>query len=183
LNGRSVGTFGNAGIFSFGMYKNLNTFYGGMLVTPHESLHQQINAEMVGYPLERLGTYLRKVENGFLTDLATYPPLFRTLTYGLVRYGYLRNIDMLNKWVRVEDNPKLRLSLPKTYLTRMRPMQARIGLGSLPAVARDAQSRLAFARLYHDNLAHVDELICPPFREDGSHTYPYYPIQFEDRHA
>src|SRR5262249_61904620 len=28
-----------------------------------------------------------------------------------------------------------------------------------------------------------DDATWPPFREDGSHTYTYYPIQFEDRHA
>ena len=33
VSGRRVGTFGTVGVFSFGMAKNVNAFYGGMAVT------------------------------------------------------------------------------------------------------------------------------------------------------
>jgi dTDP-4-amino-4,6-dideoxygalactose transaminase len=48
----------------------------------------------------------------------------------------------------------------------------------------NSQRRIAFAHQYHDGLADLDdELILPPLRSDGSHTYTYYPVQFRDRHA
>ena len=33
MGGKRLGTFGRAGIFSFGMAKNVNAFYGGVVVT------------------------------------------------------------------------------------------------------------------------------------------------------
>ncbi len=183
LNGRPVGTFGDAGIYSFGMYKNLNMFYGGMLVTPHQALYKRLAAEIAGFPPEHLKKYLTKVKDAAMADLATFPPLFRTVTFPLFRFGYLRDIEALNKRVRVEDNPQAKRVLPSSYLCQMRPLQARIGLRALPSVDENSQRRIAFAHQYHEGLADLDELILPPLRSDGSHTYTYYPIQYRDRHA
>jgi dTDP-4-amino-4,6-dideoxygalactose transaminase len=184
LNGRPVGTFGDAGIYSFGMYKNLNMFYGGMLVTQREDLYNRVAAEIASCPPQRLATYLAKVKDAAMTDLATFPPLFRAVTFRLFRFGYLRNIEALNKRVRVEDSPQAKQVLPDSYLCRMRPLQARIGLRALESVEEDSQRRIAFAQQYHEGLADLDdELIRPPLRSDGSHIYTYYPIQHRDRHA
>lgn len=42
--GQAVGTFGKAGIYSFGWAKNVNSFYGGMMVTRDRSLRDRISA-------------------------------------------------------------------------------------------------------------------------------------------
>ena len=183
LHGQSVGTYGDAGIYSFGMYKNLNTFYGGMVVTRHEQLFHRLSTELASFPPQELSASLKKVTHGFLTDLATYPPLFRSLTFRLFRFGYLHDIEVLNKQVRVEDNPQMKRVVPESYLCRMRPMQARVGLRGISRVDQDTQVRIAFARVYHEGLRDLDQLTLPPFLENGSHIYTYYPIQFADRHA
>ncbi len=183
LHGQMVGTFGDAGIYSFGMYKNLNTFYGGMVVTRHEDLQRRLSAELSGFPLQELSVYLKKVAEALMADLATYPPFFRGFTFRLFRFGYLHDIEFLNKRIRVEDNPQLRRGVPENYLRRMRSMQARIGLCGLCRVDEDIQARISFAHMYHEGLNDLNDLILPPFRVDGSHTYTYYAIQFKDRHA
>lgn len=40
-DGRRAGTFGDAGVMSFGMYKNVNSFYGGLVLTPHDDVQRQ----------------------------------------------------------------------------------------------------------------------------------------------
>jgi dTDP-4-amino-4,6-dideoxygalactose transaminase len=183
LRGRPVGSFGDAGILSFGTYKNVTSFLGGMLVTPHARVRERAAALLENWRPQPLGPWLREAALALATDLVTWPPLFRRVTFPLFRYGYLHEVELLNKRVRVEDDPRLRREYPAAWSARMRPAQARMALAQLARVERDAAARAALARRYHEGLADLPELLLPPLREDGSHTYSYYPIQFADRHA
>jgi dTDP-4-amino-4,6-dideoxygalactose transaminase len=73
--------------------------------------------------------------------------------------------------------------MPVGSLRRMRPIQGRLALRGLARVEEDFQIRLGFARRYHEGLSDLEELILPPFCEDGSHVYIQYPIQYADRKA
>ena len=42
VHNQYVGTFGQVGIFSFGMYKILNAFYGGLFITNDKDLYEKI---------------------------------------------------------------------------------------------------------------------------------------------
>ena len=182
LNGKMAGTFGDAGIYSFGMYKNLNTFLGGMLVTSRSDLFTQISDKINSFPLQKISPLFSKVLNSLITDIATYPPIFKLGVYDLFRYGYLHDIDFLNKKVSVEDDPKCKTTIPANYLCRMGPLQARLGLLGLSHFESDNFTRIAFAKLYHERLKDIDELIISPLKEDCSHVYYYFPIQYKKRH-
>ena len=43
--------------------------------------------------------------------------------------------------------------------------------------------RIRFARLYHEGLRDLPGLVLPPFRDDGSYVYNYFPVQTEHRDA
>jgi dTDP-4-amino-4,6-dideoxygalactose transaminase len=179
--GRRVGTFGDAGIFSFGMYKNLNAFFGGMLVTPRNDLAERLRAEIDAFPPQEAPYYLSKVASGAFSDLATWPPLFKSLTYRVFRYGYLNDVKLLNNQVTVDQDPQIKRELPESYLRRMTPMQARIVRRQMDAVDDHIRARIERARRYHEGLGDVGELVLPPMRTDFSHTYSYFPIQAPDR--
>jgi dTDP-4-amino-4,6-dideoxygalactose transaminase len=181
--GRPVGTFGDAGIYSFGMYKNLNAFFGGMVVTGRDDLAAKLRAEVEGFPTQEIGYYLTKVASGVASDVATWPPLFKSLTYRVFRFGYLNDVGFLNSQVTVDVDPELKRELPESYLRRMTPMQARIVLGQLAGVDDAIRARIEFAKLYHEGLQEIPELGLPPLRTDFSHTYTYYPVQAPDRNA
>ncbi len=183
VNQQPVGTFGDVGIYSFGLYKNINAFYGGMVVTRRKELYERLRAELEALPLQKLWPLVRRVGYGLMTEFLTWPPFFRLLPFRVFRYAYLHDIESLNRRVREENNPQAKRVLPPRYLRRMRPVQARLALKALPRVEADAAVRLGFARLYRDGLSDVKELLLPPFREDGSHVYIQYPIQYADRKA
>lgn len=182
-DGRPVGSAGDAGVLSFGTYKNLTSFTGGALLTPHAALAAALRGELAALPPQPLGPWLRELRVALSTDLATWPPLFGPLTYPLFRIGHLRGVEWLNKRVRVEDDPQLRSGFPELYACRMRPVQAELLLRRLARVGADLRARVAFARRYHAGLRDVPELSLPPLREDGSHGYSYFPIQFGERAA
>ena len=183
VDGRMVGTFGDAGIYSFGMYKSITGFYGGALVTPRRDVAEAVRALLAGAPYLPMNKLAPKVAKALLTDVVTHPALFRSLVYWVFRFGYLHDVRAINKHVAVELDTSRRSSLPDWYLTRMLPAQARMVLRQLDQVDADIAVRLRYSRLYHEGLHDLPGLILPPFREDGSCVYNYFPIQYPDRAA
>lgn len=179
--GQQVGTFGSVGIYSFGMYKNVNSFFGGMLVTSNKQLHHQVSNDVLSYPPERTGYYLSKVLSGLITDAATWPPVFKSLTFWIFRYGFLHDIGFLNNQVSIDKNPTCKTTLPQSYLHRMTPIQARLIRSQLEGVAPNNKIRIHNATLYHEGLQNIKEIVLPPLRKDGSHIYTYFPILVEAR--
>lgn len=178
---RYVGTIGDAGIFSFGMYKIVNSFYGGMLVTPDKSIYAQIKNEMEKLPFFSKKLYLKKCLFALATDISTAPGLFQTLTYPIFRQAYLREINWINNIVKVDKNPVLRTKLPKKYQFKMTSTQAKLILNQLDSVQTNNEARLAKAQFYYEALQDIPDILLPPMYTDFSHLYTYYPIQVPNR--
>jgi len=178
--GRHVGTFGDAGVFSFGMYKNLTTFLGGMVVTRDPTLYERVRSERDSLPRLGVGFYGKKILHAFLTDLATSLPFFPWFTYPLFRWAHLNGITFLTSLVTVDRNPERRSSIPKGYLRRPREVMGRIGLLAIDRVRKDTESRIEKAHIYYEGLRDLPVGL-PPFRRDRSHIYTYYPVQVPDR--
>ena len=181
VNGRAVGTFGQAGIFSFGLYKNVNSFLGGMIVTRDADLRKRLADSLAPLPLQSRISFLKKVMNGIATDIATFPPLFKAFTFWIFRYAYMHDISSLNNKLAIDVDPKLIREIPKDYLARMTSFQARMALSQLESIESDTEIRIRAAQAYHEGLKDLDGLLLPPMRTDHSHIYTYYPIQYRDR--
>ena len=181
VNGRRVGTFGDAGVFSFGMYKNITAFYGGLVVTHDEALYNGMRAALEAAPYMPMSMLLPKVVKALATDVSTMPLLFKSIVYWIFRYGYLREVRWINAFVTVELDTSRKSALPQTYLRRFLPVQARMVLRQLDRVDEDAAVRIRYSKLYHEGLSHLPGVITPPFREDGSYVYNYFPIQYANR--
>lgn len=183
VGGRRLGTFGTAGIFSFGMAKNVNCLYGGLVSTDDDVLAQTLRSDLERLPYQDAELLLRRAAFCLTGDITTADVIFPLSTYQVFRVGYLRNIESLNKRWRGEDAPKIKESIPETYLRRMTPMQARLLKPQVPQIDRLSEIRIGYARLYDAGLSAIPEIITPPLREDGSHIYLNYAIQIPDRHA
>ena len=180
-NGQALGTFGKAGIYSFGMYKNVNSFLGGMLVTSDAQLYDQAKAAISTYPYQQTAVYLKQVVSGIVTDLATWPPLFKLFTFPLFRYIFLHDLKLLNKQVTFDHNPEQKTQIPQEYLQRLTPLQARLIQKQLPFVETNSQKRIEHAKLYYEGLQSIAQISLPPLRTDGSHIYTYFPILVKQR--
>ena len=183
FDGKWLGSFGDAGIYSFGRYKNLMSFYGGMVVTPHGDIHDKIHAEISSFPYMGAGQISKRVSGGLAKDIATSPPLFQAFVYRIFRFGHLNNIKTINRFVETELDLSRKDRIPENYLQRMTPMQARLVLSKINRVEMDNAERIRYARIYHEGLSDLAKLRLPPLRDDGSHIYTYYPIQYHNRPA
>ena len=182
VDGQAVGTFGQIGILSFGMYKNVNSFLGGMIVTGDATTETRIRQEINKLPYQPLGGYLGKVLQALFTDIVTFPPLFRAAFFWLFRYAFIHDIHLINKRLQIDSDPRLKTQMPAEYLCRMTPLQARLIIGQLDNVECNTKKRIENAALYHHGLSDIPELILPPMRTDMSHMYWYFSIQYGKRH-
>jgi len=179
--GKPVGTFGDAGIFSFGMMKNLQSFYGGMVITDDAALGDTVRGGQTAFAAPGAGKLAARALYGLALDFATWPPVFRVLTFWLFRYGYLHDVTALKNLSRSEINPVRRDAFPDGYRYGLSPAQAQIVLGNLDRVGEQAKLRIETARYYHDRLSDIPQITLPPLRSDGSHTYMAFPILIDDR--
>ena len=180
---KPVGTFGDAGIYSFGMYKNVNSFFGGMVVTPDKSLHDRLRNDVQNYPWQEITGYISKVSSALATDIATWPFLFKLFTYHVFRFGYLHNIKAINGAVTVDANPVMKRILPETYYRCLMPLQARLAIPQIDNVDEDTDRRIHFASMYYEGLKDLSDLLIAPLHKDRTHIYTYYTIQPPDRDA
>ena len=176
-NGKRLGTIGDAGIYSFGFYKNLTTWRGGMVVSNDTGLIRRIREHVRRMrPFSQTGL-LKRCLAGLAVDVATWPPVFTNITFPLVR----RNIGLLNRMLDPEaDAPRL-IALPPDWLRQMRNRQAAIGVRNLERVDVDNRVRLGKAARYHAGLEGMEGIACPRMRSDLSHIYTYFPIQVTAR--
>lgn len=179
--GRMLGSIGKAGVFSFGRAKNLNAFYGGMILTSDDSLASDIRAELASLPIEDTGKIVKRIIHCCVSDLMTLPPIYSLLTFKIFRYAAIKGIESVNKVVQTENNPTRKDTLPTSYRRRLTSVQARLVLDQLSATAKNTKARQDLARIYHEGLSGAVGILLPPWREDGSHVYLQYPVQVEDR--
>ncbi len=180
--GKAVGTIGDVGVFSFEMHKNLTTWLGGAVISHRADVVEKIRAEIKTFSSPPLPGITRKVKSGLIHDIAGLPILFQLLTYRILRYSYLKNVEFVNEKAR--RNPQVSKpakELPDVYKSSYTPFQARLALSQLNRIDRDIKTRIDNAQLYYQGLKDIAELILPPLRTDGSHTYLWFPIQYEQR--
>ena len=130
VNGRQVGTFGDLGIFSFGMYKNVNSYYGGMLITDRDDFAAKVRSLVADLPVETAQRFLPKVLQGLIIDILTWPPLFRVVTFWLFRWAYMNDIKLITHQFKIDIDPKIKRDVPDEYLRRLTPLQGRLILSA-----------------------------------------------------
>jgi perosamine synthetase len=181
VGGKMLGGIGDVGVYSFGRAKNINAFYGGMVVTSDAELAESIRAELAQLPEEDGKKLAKRIAHCAVGDLMTVPPVFSPMTFKLFRLGAVNGVKAVNKIVQTEDDPTRKDSLPEAYRRRLTSMQARLIFEQLPSVDDNTRRRLEIARIYNDGLAGQPGILLPPWREDGSHIYLQYPVQVDDR--
>lgn len=184
VNNVMAGGWGKAGIYSFGMYKNVNSFLGGAVVTDDDQLAESLRQEVSTWPVQPKVGYAKKTIAAFITDMITAPIFFSNLFFYFFRYAFVNNIEAINNKMKIDTDPVLQREIPEEYLCRLSGTQAELIQTQLgDKVEGDIRQRIEAAKRYHEALSDIEEIVLPPLRTDLSHAYWYFPIQVDDRHA
>ena len=179
--GKPLGTIGEVGVFSFGKYKNLNTWLGGAVITHREDVFEKVRVELEGFSPPSPSRLFKEVTSGLLRDVATFPVLYKLFTYWLVRFAYLNELQQINRRVNHQPQTSFAHELPDWYKLHFSPFQARLALSQLNKIELHSSVRIENGLLYYEGLKAIKELTLPPARRDGSHTYTYFPVQYAKR--
>ena len=180
---RRLGGIGDVGVYSFGFYKNLSAWRGGMIVSHDAGLIARVRKRMDAWPRLSRRSLLSWCAKGLLADAATWPPFFAVVTYPIIRYGVLHGFRAVTRRLDPEDGARRLEALPQDYLACMSDAQASLALRQLERVDADSALRNAYAARYHEGLAGLEGLVTPRRHDGLSHIYTYYPIQYRERDA
>jgi dTDP-4-amino-4,6-dideoxygalactose transaminase len=183
VDGRRAGTIGDAGVYSFSMRKNVNCLYGGALVSSDDGLQHSCREFLTTLPMERWHRLGKRAFASLFGDIANSRLLFSKITFPYLRWKINRGGETALRAVAFEHRPVRRDVLPRHYLRRITPLQARVVTRQLTDVDRQTDIRIGYAREYHSMLTDLPQITLSPLREDRSHTYLDFPIQVSDRYA
>ena len=172
---------GTATVFSFGRAKNINSFFGGMIVTNDEKLSIKIQEELKFKPFESNLNLFKRVTLCLVYDILTIPLIFSFVTINLIKLLSFMNSDHINKLVQTENNPKIKKDIPIKYEKRFSNMQSKLVLSQLFQIETNTNKRIKTAKNYFDALEDISDITMPPKRLDGSHVYMQFPILMENR--
>jgi dTDP-4-amino-4,6-dideoxygalactose transaminase len=181
VGGKSVGTFGDVGVYSFNRGKHVSALYGGMLTIRDAGVYKQIRDTALLYPPESFTRLFKQSLTCLLADVVTAPWVFRNMTFRLFRQDYLGGMNVFRRYLMSGQAPQAYDQLPEEYASQMTALQAQLVLDQLCTVERYTRARLARARLYHEGLSDIADIRLAPFRDDGSQIYPSFPLQVEVR--
>lgn len=130
FNGQTVGTFGIASFFSFGMGKQLNTSGGGMVVTKNRKILSEILKDSTCFKEMNRLTLFTMILRYYLVSLLTQPYIFLILIYPLLLVSYFFKKDIVTD--NLEDFGGGKIDLEKT--TKFSNVQSKLGILALKTI-------------------------------------------------
>ncbi|MGP9820443.1 DegT/DnrJ/EryC1/StrS family aminotransferase [Salinarimonas sp. NSM] len=183
VGGRRVGTLGDAGVLSFGLMKNVNSLFGGLVLTGSDALAAAVREGQRDWPVIDRGRLARRLAQGLSLEAATAPGIFDLVTYRVFRAGFLSQVGPVNRLSQSEVAPVLRSEFPDAYARRPSLTQARLAGRQFASLDAHAQERIEKAAIYDRAFSGIPEAIAPRFSPDGSHVFMQYPVVVPDRFA
>jgi dTDP-4-amino-4,6-dideoxygalactose transaminase len=174
--GRSVGTFGDIGIFSFAEGKNMPCFGGGAIVTSNEEIAERARQVIAKAPMPSQKKILKKAFFIWMLWLLTRPEIFGVTVYQALRLKLLLGQPLMDSAVGDELLSTFAGSNPS--VDRLANLQAAIGLLQLERIDAFNEGARRNARILTESLNGIT-MIGVPSSTAGDHIYVYYPLTVE----
>ena len=174
--GRMIGSFGKASVFSTEETKTISTTMGGMVVTNDEELAAKMREFRSCCQSPLSGMAVR-----YLLKLVVYHFLTEPHMHLFARYVYdkIGNRQPLPRPVSGEESKGMR---PVRYEQRLSNAQAALGLRQLGRLESNLEHRRRIADFYRSKLA--DPFYNPPRHRRGAEPlYVRYPVWIENRNT
>ncbi|MCP4649205.1 MAG: DegT/DnrJ/EryC1/StrS aminotransferase family protein [PVC group bacterium] len=177
--GEKTGTFGEIGYFSFGMFKNLNTLGGGMLVTDDSGVASEVINLMADFsPAVRNPDLTKKAIIATFISMFTHPVLFSVFVYPLLwllSYGKKDCVGNLFTAKAVDSGFLEKLKV------RFAGKQAVIGLRQLADLDRLNEHKMNNADILNKGLDQLAEIEIIQQCKDVKNIYLNYVIRVDNR--
>ncbi len=178
--GRSVGSIGDAAVFSFQTLKPLNTYGGGMAVARDPVLASRIADLAEAEPMPDRGSVHGKLRRGRLQRFATAAPTF-TWTLFPVMYACAMAGVRCDTYFWESIRPLE--PMPGDYRERYSNVQAALGLRALLHLDQWTRRTRLHASQMSDGLRGAPGLRLPTVPDDRTHAFYQYCAYAPERDA
>ena len=180
-NNKLIGTIGDIGFFSFGVFKFVCSLNGGLIITKNQEIYNKIISEIKKFDGIDYDLLIKNFFKSLFVSLLTAPIIFDYFSSYIVKIGFLKKIKIINKFSKNDPNPVLRKSLPQNYQTKISNSQSNLILKQLPNSNKDFIKRRNNAKKYYENLKDINNIILPDYKDNFSDAWMNYPIQYKNR--
>jgi len=176
VDGRSVGTFGDIGIYSFAEGKNMPCFGGGAIATSDDEIAKRARDILVKAPMPAKGKVLKKAAFIWMLWFLTRPEVFGLTVYPVLRLKLFLGQPLMDSEVGDELLSTFAASNPRVY--RLANLQAAIGLLQLDRIEAFNEGARHNAKVLSESLHGIKKINVPSSTTDD-HIYVYYPLTVE----
>src|SRR5438094_2642418 len=171
FRGEPVGTFGDAGFFSFQTLKPLNCYGGGLALLRDPALADRVRAlaEAESWPDEK------RIDNrlliGRLQRIFIRPGVFTISAFPIL---WVSSLIGANPDVYLWEDIRSLSPLPDAYTERFPNVQAAIGLAALEQLDAWTEQTRRHARVMDQTLGDLPGISVPQVPADRTHVYYQY---------
>lgn len=176
FKGRPMGTFGVATIFSLSLIKPVGALFGGMVISHHLPLLQQLRSIQETLPAPSRWTLMAEALKNVVIKVAVSPLFFNLLVFPLIRLK--PNLgSRFDSYRKHNKSVQLRTAIPQEFQVKFSSFQASLALRQMACfLAREAAKALRGQQLYAA-LAGLEGLVrLPPSVPGGENTFWLFPV-------
>ncbi len=173
VNGKSVGTFGDIGIFSFAEGKNMPCFAGGAITVRDAAVYERAAKILETAAMPSAKALFKKAFSIWIMWVVTRPLIFGLTAYQALRFKQWRGEPLMDSAVGNELLEKFAKSNPR--ITRFANLQGALGLKQLKHIDAFNQGAKRNAEILTEALGEVPGVQVPR-PTGGNHIYVYYPL-------
>jgi dTDP-4-amino-4,6-dideoxygalactose transaminase len=184
LDGKAIGTFGDVGCYSFGLFKVINGFYGGAIISDNKDMIIRIKDILSTFKPESRRRLLSRVFYGLALDVMTHPLIFNIITFPMIRYGFRSKNQFIVKFTRADTILKIDSSYPEFLQKLPSETQSQVVLPWILKSEDERKLRENRARRYIEALGDIEELVIPEMPAKGvCGSWTEFPIVYKNRES
>jgi len=159
FKGKMLGSFGIGSIFSFGIMKNLNTLYGGLVATNDQKVFETVKLETDLAKRSSHVPYIRQALIASALNLATSHPFFDFFVFPLIFLDGALGLDITYKLAKMRpkalETGKFRL---EDIIVAPSNVAASVGLLGLYSLDHENEARKKNAKRLIEAVNHIQGL-------------------------
>jgi dTDP-4-amino-4,6-dideoxygalactose transaminase len=176
--GKKIGSFGDLGLFTFAMAKNMPCFGGGMITMKDSELYKTLLTSIQLPQSNRRKSLWKEVIGTSINYILTLPGMFPLFTYQLMRFLNAMGSKALDPEPGQETVSTSEIQ--SKFPTRLTNLQAVVGLHQLTRIDEINKRVSQNAELYNQELQNVPGIKTPSVSSGRTHTFLYYRLEVDE---
>ena len=173
LNGKAIGSFGDASYFSFGLFKFVSTYFGGAAWFKDLELRDKIIEDTSKWNQMQENDLRPYFIKGIKLNILMNKYIFNYFTFPLFKFGYINDIGFIKKQAVNDPDPHLKAELPEYYKKRPSTFQVKEFIRQFKNIKTNKKIRVKNAMTYFDILSNNKNItISKPTENDSFLNFP-----------